>query len=195
MKKLEKIVWTPRTMSVAAGISRRRFSSVVGRSPKSRLSPDPQRARRDKTIPASNTTRPNRMPFSEREKFEDAGKFRVVRQQPLGDGKHLGEKREGDELKADDDGHARHHQRARRSNATPPMSMSFDRQRARPRTIPSADEQNSRREKQPARREQQHEPQMPPAVAPRFQVRRARPPVRVQRDGHLGDFQPLEAWI
>ena len=33
MKKLEKIVWIPRTTSVAAGISRRRFSSMDGKVP------------------------------------------------------------------------------------------------------------------------------------------------------------------
>ena len=52
------------------------------------------------------------MPFSSVKNFEDAGKFRIVRQKPLGDGKHLGEKRERDELKTDDDGHARHIERA-----------------------------------------------------------------------------------
>ena len=52
------------------------------------------------------------MPFFERENFEDARQFRVVGQKPFGNRKNFGEKRERDELKTDDDGHARDDQRA-----------------------------------------------------------------------------------
>ena len=49
-----------------------------------------------------------------------------------------------------------------------------------------------RRQEQPAGRVNQHEPQMPPTVPPRPQVRRTRPPVWVQRDRHLRDSQGLQ---
>ena len=47
--------------------------------------------------------------FFERENFEQARELRIVRQQPLGNGKDLRKKCKRDELKPDDDRHAGHH--------------------------------------------------------------------------------------
>ena len=177
MKKLEKTPWMPRIMSVAAGISRRRFSSVDGSRPKWACCQS-HSARRNKIVPASNTTRPATIPFSSVKILKTRVSFGSSGSRPSAMAKTLVKNANATSWKPDDDRHARHHQRADvQLNAA-----DFDilhRQRGG-KNDSQRREQKPRHEKQPARREKQHEPQMPPAVAPRLQVRRARAPVRVQ---------------
>ena len=55
---------------------------------------------------------PQMRPFSSVKTLKTPRQLRVFRQQPLADGKHLREKGKGNQLKAHDDRHAGHHQRA-----------------------------------------------------------------------------------
>ena len=63
MKKLEKTDWMPSRISVAAGMSRRRFSSVDGSRPKSACFHS-HNARANITSPASKISKPATMPLS-----------------------------------------------------------------------------------------------------------------------------------
>ena len=54
------------------------------------------------------------------------------------------------------------------------------------------DEREARHEEEPARRVEEEEAQVPPAVAPRAEVRRPRPAVPAERDGNLADHEAEE---
>ena len=76
-----------------------------------RLSPKPDSLRKqDDSAEQDKQTEHN--PLFKSENLQEAGEPGIVGQESFGDGKNLGEKRKRDELKADDDGHARDHERA-----------------------------------------------------------------------------------
>ena len=68
-------------MSVAAGMSRRRFSSVDGRSPKPACCHS-QSAREKHRQPQQQHQESGDDAFFQREGFEHARQFRILRQQP-----------------------------------------------------------------------------------------------------------------
>ena len=144
------------------------------------LFPQPHRPR-EQSEPGCQCECAGDEPFLQCEKAEHAGEARVGWEQVLGDGEDLGEAGEGDELHADDDAHAGDGERAGVELHAAEIQRTEKDRGGRERAEPG--EHEPRHEEEPARAVDEHEAQMPPAVAPRLEMRRARASVLVQRDG------------
>ena len=162
---------------------------------RARASPNPARpqpgSRHAEARPTTSIPSANSRPRSSVSSAVQPLKPRVGRQHALRHVERLAEHPEQHRLVADDDQHRGSTagcgcRASRRTARIGPASSS---------SIPSSPTPNMRRagvEEQPARAEQQQEAQVPPAVAPTAQVRRAGPAVLGQRGRHLGDAELLD---
>jgi acetyl-CoA carboxylase carboxyltransferase component/pyruvate/2-oxoglutarate dehydrogenase complex dihydrolipoamide acyltransferase (E2) component len=124
----------------------------------------------------------------ERDELEQALEARVWRVQAVRDGVDLGEGGEQHRLRPDRDRGRRVQQRVYVERHA--RNRARTRQQQCEQRGAGSDQRESRIEEEPARAEQQQEAQVPPAVAPAAQMRRAAAPVGRERRRHLGDREP-----
>jgi len=103
---------------------------------------------------------------------------------------NLREDREDDQLVADEAGEAREQQGVNVELHGAHLLRPGLEDRAHHE--PEPEQRSAGVEEKPTRAEQEHEPQVPPAVAPRAQVRRPRAAVGAERHGDLSDLHPLQ---
>ncbi len=124
---------------------------------------------------------------------EQAGEVGVIGKETFTDGENLGIESLGDELVSESDGHAGDDHGADVEGDLADMEGAG----AGGEHAGKADEEQDHagHEEQPLGRVDQHEPQVPPAVAPRLQVRGPGTTVGMQGDGDLSHAQALEGGL